>query len=98
MDKAQLRRQASTAIFLLTAYTISDIDDVVGMEQGENPMEALKREIREEVSYLVQNPKFVLAQKVRDEEKDCDNTKYVLKTIRPIPSMRRRTGDAMVFT
>ena len=46
-----------------------------GIEQGENPTEALKREIREELSYLVQNPKFLLAQKVRDEEND--NTKYV---------------------
>src|SRR5688572_11481947 len=37
-----------------------------GIEQGENPTEALKREIREELSCLVQNPKFLLAQKVRD--------------------------------
>ena len=46
-----------------------------GIEQGENPMEALKREIREELSYQVQDPKFLLAQKVRDGEND--NTKYV---------------------
>ena len=46
-----------------------------GIEQGENPMEALKREIREELSYEVQGPKFFLAQKVRDEENDI--TKYV---------------------
>ena len=46
-----------------------------GIEQGENPTEALTREIREELSYLVQNPKLLLAQKVRDEEND--NTKYV---------------------
>ena len=46
-----------------------------GIEQGENPTEALKREIREELSYQVQDPKFLLAQKVRDE--DHDNTKYV---------------------
>jgi 8-oxo-dGTP diphosphatase len=46
-----------------------------GIEKGENPTEALKREIREELSYQVQNPKFLLAQKVRDGEND--NTKYV---------------------
>src|SRR4030095_8336484 len=46
-----------------------------GIEHGENPTEALKREIREELSYLVQNPTFLLAQKVRDGEND--NTKYV---------------------
>jgi 8-oxo-dGTP diphosphatase len=46
-----------------------------GIEEGENPTEALKREIREELSYEVQKPKFLLAQKVRDGEDD--NTKYV---------------------
>lgn len=46
-----------------------------GIEPGENPTEALKREIQEELSYQVHNPKFLLAQKVRDEEDD--NTKYV---------------------
>jgi 8-oxo-dGTP pyrophosphatase MutT (NUDIX family) len=46
-----------------------------GIEKGENPTEALKREIREELFYQVQNPKFLLAQKVRDGEND--NTKYV---------------------
>ena len=46
-----------------------------GIEKGENPTEALKREIREELSYQVQNPKFLLAQKVRDGE--SYNTKYV---------------------
>src|SRR6185295_10147762 len=46
-----------------------------GIEPGENPTEALKREIQEELSYPVHNPKFLLAQKVRDEEDD--NTKYV---------------------
>jgi len=46
-----------------------------GIEQGENPTEALRREIREELSYEVQGPKFFLAQKVRDEENDI--TKYV---------------------
>jgi 8-oxo-dGTP diphosphatase len=46
-----------------------------GIEQGENPTEALRREIREELSYEVQGPKFLLAQKVRDEENDI--TKYV---------------------
>ena len=48
-----------------------------GIEQGENPTEALTREILEELSYLVQSPKLLLAQKVRDEENDYDNTKYV---------------------
>ena len=56
-----------------------------GIEQGENATEALKREIREELSYLVQNPKFVLAQKVRDEENDCDNTKYVFEDYQANP-------------
>jgi 8-oxo-dGTP diphosphatase len=46
-----------------------------GIEQGENPTEALRREIREELSYEVQGPKFFLAQKVRDKENDI--TKYV---------------------
>ena len=46
-----------------------------GIEKGETPTEALKREIREELFYQVQNPKFLLAQKVRDGEND--NTKYV---------------------
>ena len=46
-----------------------------GIEKGESPTEALKREIREELSYQVQDPKFLLAQKVRDG--DNDNTKYV---------------------
>ena len=41
-----------------------------GIEEGENPTEALKREIREELSYEVQTPKFLLAQKVRDGEDD----------------------------
>jgi 8-oxo-dGTP pyrophosphatase MutT (NUDIX family) len=46
-----------------------------GIEKGENPTEALKREIREELSYQVQNPEFLIAQKVRDGENH--NTKYV---------------------
>jgi 8-oxo-dGTP diphosphatase len=46
-----------------------------GIEQGENPTEALRREIREELSYEVQSPKFLLAQQIRDEENDI--TKYV---------------------
>ena len=45
------------------------------IEQGETPWEALQREMLEELSYQVQNPKFLLAQKVRDGEND--NTKYV---------------------
>src|SRR5690348_7786634 len=41
-----------------------------GIEKGGTPMEALIREIREELSYQVQNPNFLLAQKVRDGETD----------------------------
>ena len=46
-----------------------------GIEQGESPKEALEREIREELSYQVQSPYFLLEQKIRDEEDE--NTKYV---------------------
>ena len=46
-----------------------------GIEQGESPTEALEREVLEELSYQVQNPYFLMAQKVRDEEDE--NTKYV---------------------
>ena len=46
-----------------------------GIEQGESPKEALVREALEELSYPVQNPYFLLAQKVRDGEDE--NTKYV---------------------
>lgn len=46
-----------------------------GIEQGESPTEALAREVLEELSYKVQNPHFLMAQTVRDEE-DV-NTKYV---------------------
>ena len=46
-----------------------------GIEEGENPTEALKREIREELSYEVQDPKLKKKKKVRDGEDD--NTKYV---------------------
>ena len=64
-----------------------------GIEQGENPTEALKREIREELSYLVQNPKFLLAQKVRDEEND--NTKYVFVEQYQDQSLQLGEGQAM---
>jgi mutator protein MutT len=46
-----------------------------GIEQGESPREALEREIREELSYQVQNPYLLLAQEIRDE--GDQNTKYV---------------------
>src|SRR5689334_20853197 len=46
-----------------------------GIEQGETPTEALKREIREELSFDVRTPKFLFLQKIRDEEHE--NTKYV---------------------
>ena len=66
-----------------------------GIEQGENPTEALKREIREELSYLVQNPEFFLAQKVRDEENDYDNTKYVFVEEYQGQSLQLGEGQAM---
>ena len=46
-----------------------------GIEHGESPTEALEREVLEELSYQVQNPYFLMAQKVRDE--NDENTKYV---------------------
>ena len=46
-----------------------------GIEQGESPTEALKREVLEELAYQVQNPSFLMAQKVKDGEDE--NTKYV---------------------
>src|SRR5688572_20339445 len=66
-----------------------------GIEQGENPTEALKREIQEELSYQVQNPKFLLAQKVRAEENDCDNTKYVFVEEYQGQSLQLGEGQAM---
>ena len=66
-----------------------------GIEQGENPTEALKREIREELSYLVQNPEFFLAQKVRDEENDYDNRKYVFVEEYQGQSLQLGEGQAM---
>ena len=65
------------------------------IEQGENPTEALKREIREELSYLVQNPEFFLAQKVRDEENDYDNRKYVFVEEYQGQSLQLGEGQAM---
>jgi 8-oxo-dGTP pyrophosphatase MutT (NUDIX family) len=46
-----------------------------GIEAGESPMEALKREALEELAYHVQKPYFLLAQTVKDGQ-DL-NTKYV---------------------
>lgn len=46
-----------------------------GIEPVESPLEALEREVLEELSYQVQNPYFLMAQKVRDGEDE--NTKYV---------------------
>jgi len=46
-----------------------------GIEEGESPTEALEREMLEELSYQVQSPSFLLAQKVREEEDG--HTKYV---------------------
>ena len=64
-----------------------------GIEQGENPTEALRREIREELSYEVQGPKFFLAQKVRDEENDI--TKYVFVEQYQDQSLQLGEGQAM---
>jgi len=64
-----------------------------GIEQGENPTEALRREIREELSYEVQGPKFFLAQKVRDEENDI--TKYVFVEQYQDQPLRLGEGQAM---
>jgi 8-oxo-dGTP pyrophosphatase MutT (NUDIX family) len=46
-----------------------------GIEQGESPTDALEREVREELSYQIQNSHFLMTQKVRDG-KDL-STKYV---------------------
>jgi 8-oxo-dGTP diphosphatase len=46
-----------------------------GIEQGESPTEALERELLEELSYQVQNPYFLMAQHIKDEEDE--STKYV---------------------
>jgi 8-oxo-dGTP diphosphatase len=46
-----------------------------GIEPGESPTEALEREALEELSYQVQNPHFLMAQKIRDGEDE--STKYV---------------------
>ena len=64
-----------------------------GIEHGENPMEALAREIREELSYLVRDPKFLLAQKIRDEENE--NTKYVFVEQYQDQSLQLGEGQAM---
>ena len=64
-----------------------------GIEQGENATEALKREIREELSYEVRNPKFLLLQKVRDEEDE--NTKYVFVEQYQDQALQLGEGQAM---
>ena len=46
-----------------------------GIEAGETPVEALEREALEELSYEVQNPSFLMAQKVKDGNEEV--TKYV---------------------
>ena len=66
-----------------------------GIEQGENPTEALKREILEELSHLVQNPKFLLAQTFSEEGNDYDNTKYVFVEEYQGQSLRLGEGQAM---
>lgn len=65
-----------------------------GIEQGETPTEALKREIREELSYEIQDPTFLLLQKVRDEEKH-ENTKYVFVEQYQDQALRLGEGQAM---
>jgi len=66
-----------------------------GIEQGENPTEALKREILEELSHLVQNPKFLLAQTFSEEGNDYDNTKYVFVEEYQGQSLQLGEGQAM---
>ncbi len=46
-----------------------------GIEPGESPAEALKREVIEELSYHVQDPHFLMTQLFREGEDE--NTKYV---------------------
>lgn len=46
-----------------------------GIEPGEHPSDALKREVREELSYHVQDPYFLTTQVLREGEDE--NTKYV---------------------
>ena len=46
-----------------------------GIEAGESPAEALQREVREELSYDVKRPHFLLAQTVKQGEEE--STKYV---------------------
>lgn len=46
-----------------------------GIEPGESPVEALQREVIEELSYRVQRPHFLLAQTVKHGEEE--STKYV---------------------
>ena len=53
----------------------------------------MRHEIREELSYPVQNPKFLLAQKFREEEND--NTKYVYVEQYQDQSLQLGEGQAM---
>ena len=46
-----------------------------GIEPGESPSDALKREVIEELSYHIQNPHFLMTQLFREGEHE--NTKYV---------------------
>ena len=46
-----------------------------GIEPGESPTDALKREVREELSYHVQDPNFLTSQVFREGEDE--NMKYV---------------------
>jgi 8-oxo-dGTP diphosphatase len=64
-----------------------------GIEQGESPTEALEREILEELSYQVQTPHFLIAQKVRDEEDE--NTKYVFVEQYEDQPLQLNEGQAM---
>jgi 8-oxo-dGTP diphosphatase len=64
-----------------------------GVEEGESPTEALKREVLEELSYQVQNPYCLMTQKVRDEEDE--NTKYVFVEQYQNQPLRLGEGQAM---
>ena len=46
-----------------------------GIERGESPEQALEREALEELSYQVRNPRYLMAQTVRDSQDE--SIKYV---------------------
>ncbi|GAC1665917.1 MAG: hypothetical protein NVS9B9_26850 [Ktedonobacteraceae bacterium] len=64
-----------------------------GLEQGESPREALAREVLEELSYQVQNPYFLMTQKVREGEDE--NTKYVF--VEPYQDQPLQLGEGQAM-